>query len=346
MGQEQSIPAATPVFIGEGLYGAVYSLPNGKVLKRGKLLRTYPSATDDNTQTDLWREMRAYDWIDLIKTSGFQGFFARRFSINIIKDSIFIPREKWFKEFKHTTNTHESELDEYRRIQDRIQWPYTYDLVIENKGRAFDFGNFNDKQRLFYVIQLLKISQFMLSQNVVHTDLHKQNLLIQPNGDIALIDYGEMHFKGSKEFDDAIREHMMEFQITALMSDSDNFYKLEDNQPREQMTTQDQRIGYFFEHEPVLLEQLKMIAIKIGYGNPIPTYAQYIKDKREPFLIVSFAYDATKLNDPVGFIKMMNFHSTSQLHSWFTFDFISVIYTNLGHIDKAIEKFETYYKIT
>jgi serine/threonine protein kinase len=339
MGQEQSTPA-NPIFIGEGLYGAVYLLSDGQVLKKGKLKKTYPFVTDDNTQTDLWREMQAYDWIDSIESTGYQQFFARRSSIRIFKDSSFIPREKWFKEFKQTASTHQSEIDEYKRVQERMIWPYTYNLVIENKGKAFDFGNFNDGQRLLYVIQLLKISRFMLSQGVVHTDMHKQNLLVQPNGNLALIDYGEVHFKGSKEFDDAIREHMMELQITALMSDSDNFYQLEDNQPREQMTTHDQRIRYFFKHEPQLVSRLQQITDQIGYGNPVTTYTNYIKENREPFLIISFAYDATKLTDRQGFLKMMNFPQSSQVHSWFTFDFLDVIYTNLGHIDKSIQTFE------
>ena len=317
-----------------------------KLLKKGKLKKTYPSTTDDNTETDLWREMRAYDWIDSIESTGYQRFFARRYDITIFKDSVFIPREKWFNEFKQTTSTQDREISEYKRVQERMRWPYTYNLVIENKGKAFDFGNFNDGQRLLHVIQLLKIAQFMLSKGVVHTDMHKQNLLVQANGDLALIDYGEVHFQGSKEFHDAIHEHMMELQITALMSDSDNFYQLEDNQPREQMTTQNQRIDYFFNHEPKLLARLKQITDQIGYGNPVPTYAKYIRENREPFLIVSYAYDATKLLDPQGFLKMMNFPPSSQLHSWFSFDFLDVIYTNLGHYDKAIQKFESYYQLT
>jgi hypothetical protein len=180
----------------------------------------------------------------------------------------------------------------------------------------------------------------MLSEGVVHTDMHKKNILMQADGRVALIDYGEIHFRGSKEFEEAVREHMMEMQITALMSDSDNFYMLEDRQQPAEATTQDQRIDYFFKNEPVLLAKLKIMLRATGFnGEPAAMYSQYLKEKKEPFLIISFAYDATKLYDPRGFLKMMNFRPDAHLHSWFTFDDLDIIYRNLGNIDKMISEF-------
>ena len=50
-----------------------------------------------------------------------------------------------------------------------------------------------------------------------------------------------------------------------------------------------------------MLPSAKQITDQIGYGNHVPTYAKYIREKREPFLIISYAYDATKLLDPQVF---------------------------------------------
>lgn len=338
MGASVSYPSSN--LIGEGLFGSVYHTPGSdRVIKRGKLKTMYPVL--DDQKTDLWRELRAYDWVDSIETTSFQRFFARRFSCLITKDSTFRPLEAFMREHSQPTDLTSRERTTYEKITERTSWPYTYDLTVEYKGRPFVASDLaSGREKMTYLIELLEVMQFMNIQGVIHTDMHKGNLLRQPDGHLALIDYGEMHFSGSVEYYKAFREHMMELQLTGLMSDSENFYKLEDAQPELEATTQDERISYFFANQPRLVDKLRKMCARIGYGDPESEYWSAVEAGEEPFLVVSFVYDSMKLTSAPGFAQMMNLPIDCERHSWFSYDKLEVVYNNLGDIPEMIRIFK------
>jgi hypothetical protein len=341
MGAAESRRPPENAVIGEGAFGVVYLKPDGNVMKKGK-----QDVTLIEEHTQLGREMRAFDWIDHMEDKQMQSFFARRLDFHICRDNTFTVPLTWARARfeKMDSDFHSVPLEErdflvqMRRDTDmRNKWLFTYELTRENKGRAIDSGMIDSKKAYKALVQVLRVIQFMTQHDWAHVDLHRGNFLIQPNGDIALIDYGEMYTKGDDKWLYIKREYLMLVQLVGLMIDIDNNFSIEGKQPAQNITSIENRVDFALRQEDVR-DKLLAVCDSVNYADPI---GRVTASPRECDLLISLLFDTMKAKHPDRFRIMMGFPPDASVHTWFQWRDIENIYDHLDDIPGAITHFES-----
>jgi hypothetical protein len=335
--------------IGEGSHGKVYTRKGGVVVKKGKQKTLMPDST-----TDFGRELRAYTWIDSLSddpkiatpyTIKMQSAFARALTYQIYRDNTFthissINADKLYLLSTNPDAFTEDEKIYLRRYEkeaaEKNAWPYTYELSIEDKGHPIDYSLVTPKTMTKAIIQLLRVIRFMQDQDVVHIDLHLGNIVIQPNGDIALIDYGEMYVTGEHVFYTAAKEHTMLTQVVGMMTDIENTFRIEAQQPVKNLTSPQKRIQAALAL-PDVRAKLLSVSASIEYPHPI---SRVLTEETAASFAYSLLLDMTKAKHPEKFKELMGFAPSAELHTWFKWEDIEVIYDNLKDIPAIIRYFE------
>jgi len=336
-----SSPQRGPEKIGEGLYGVVYRNSDGSLTKKQKLKGSIPEKN-----TDLWRELRAYDWIDTIKDARFKNFFAVRISYTIHLDQEYKHMPDWIKIREERIRSDPDSVpdgdknwiaDNLKEISKSNAFPYTCDLVIQNKGRAPSPANADPTRVHKALRQALEIIDYMQKEEVIHSDLHIMNFVIQPSGDIALIDYGSVHLRDDDFYQKHKAEHLMMAQITSMMVDVGNNFEIEESlKDARSVTTIEQRITTALsvgDNE----EFLKAACEKIGYANPIS------KARNNPGnhdLVVSILLNRTKVRYPEQFKAMMGWPAAVILHSHVSADMLDFVYMHISDIPEIVRHFQ------
>jgi hypothetical protein len=221
------------------------------------------------------------------------------------------------------------------------KWPYTYELVLENKGRRLDLLRVTPQKMARGLIQILSMIKFMQDQQVAYLDWHVGNLVTLTGDDLTLIDYGEVYMEGDTQYAEALREHTMLIQVVGMMTDINNTFQIQSEQPPSRLTSAQKRITFALSFDDIRLKLLS-IAAKIGYKDPI---VRVLKEEADAYFAYSFLLDAMKIRHPGRFAEMMGFEESAQrkLHTWFEWDDVEVIYDNLTDIPTAIAHFTRKY---
>lgn len=328
------------ILIGEGSHGKVYTRKGGLVVKKGKQKTLLA-----DPKTEFGRELRAYTWIESISDASIQAMFARAIRYEVYRDATFMHIPTYITRQLEALNKNPAAFTEegtrsLRQYESegraKSAWPYTYELLIEDKGHPIDYSLVTPRLMIGAFVQLLKIIQFMREQHVVHLDLHLGNIVIQRNGDIALIDYGEMYEAGDAEYTEALREHTMLTQVVGMMTDIENTFKVEGEQPPENLTSTQKRIQAALAL-PDVRAKLLAVSSSIGYVDPVSRVL--IEEKDAPFAY-SFLLDMTKAKHTQIFKEIMGFSPSSHMHVWFKWEDIEAVYDNLLDIPAIIRHFE------
>lgn len=322
-------------FVAEGMYGAVYRTADGTLLKRQKMKASMPE-----THTEVWREMRAYDWIDSLDEDVMQHFFCRRkwYIVRLDRTYSRIPAKLLQQE--KSINRDESEWARSRLadISTRNAYPYVMEMYIEDKGRPLNKITAKDapKDVVYRVLaQCTRIIAFMQHRGVIHADLHAGNVVIQPNGDVALIDYGEFFFRGDPEYKTHEEEHTMMMQFSGSMIDIENNFDVEEKFP-ENLTTMQTRVERALQI-PRMTDRLLDISKRSGYGDPL----EKAKDPTAHDFVVSVLFNLAKVANPKEFKAMMGYPSSAALHSFVSEVDLIFVYTNLRDIGRVAAYFDS-----
>jgi len=353
MGSSTSAPVVEEdTFLAEGSLGKVYLQGDGTVLKRGK-----QKTLQDGPSTEIGRELRAYAWIDTIPVeSEMHASFAHALQYKVFRDTTFTHVQTQHANDMEKIDTFPKEVaDKFRRyhatIEDRNSWPYTYELVMENKGRRIDHSQVTPANMRRGLIQILKIIEFFKKNEIEYDDFHLGNILISegpegpegPEGQpgIALVDYGELYMKGDSEYEPSKREHTMMIQLVGIMTDINNTFAMEATSDPSQQTTVDKRIKYALAVDDVR-KKILQVTSKVSYRDPV---SRVLLEGADTNLVYSMLLDIMKVKHPARFVEMMGFSSsTTPLHTWFEWDQVEVIYDNLNDVPAAIRHFENEYK--
>jgi hypothetical protein len=347
MGSSASAPVVEEeTFIAEGSLGKVYLQGDGNVLKRGK-----QKTPQDGPSTEIGRELRAYAWIDTIPAeSEMHAHFAHALQYRVFRDKSFTHVQAQHASDMEKIDTFPKEVaDKFRQYQatldERNSWPYTYELVIENKGRRIDHSQVTPANMRRGLIQILKIIEFFKKNEIEYVDFHLGNILVRegPEGqsEVALVDYGEFYMKGDEEYEPSKREHTMMIQLVGMKTDINNTFAMEATSDPSQQTTVDKRIKYALAVDDVR-KKILQVTSKVSYRDPV---SRVLLEGADANLVYSMLLDIMKVKYPARFIEMMGFSSsTTPLHTWFEWDQVEVIYDNLNNVPAAIRHFENEYK--
>lgn len=337
MGATASLPY-NPVLAGEGLYGAVYRNRDGSLTKKVKVPSTVPS-----NDSELYRELKAYDWIDTINDPIMIEFFARRLHFCVRTDITYKHVPKFLADrlyqLEHAphrvTDEDKKWLTEQKNILSKTNgYRYVCEIVMEDKGRAINPKLITPAKLLKAVAQAFTIVHFMQQHKVIHSDLHVGNFLIQPTGDIALIDYGEVHMKGDAKYDDFEKEHVMVMQLSNLMVDISNNFEIEEKiGDVSGVTTLQQRCAYALAI-PEMAQFFTQVCNSVDYDQESATKDPYNHD-----FLVAVLFNSMKVLHPAEFKTMMGWPSNVVLHSYFSADDITFVYTHIRDIPAIIRYF-------
>jgi len=345
MGATTSTEIKPDSFVAEGSNGKVYMQADGNVLKRGK-----QKTLQEGSENDIGRELRAYKWIDTIPPeSEMYASFAHVISYKVTRDSSFVhvPSEH-AKDMERIDTFPKDVADHFRRYQavleERNRWPYTYELVVENKGRRIDHSRVTPKRMLKGIIQILKIINFFKNNEIEYDDFHLGNVLIvntpQDEPTVALVDYGELYMKGDKEYEFSRREHIMMIQLVGMMTDINNTFSMEAHSDPSKIMSVEKRVKYALAVDDVR-KKILQVTSKIGYKDPI---SRVLLEGTDANLVYSMLLDIMKVKYPARFIEMMGFDPHSKMHTWFEWNHVEVIYDNLTDIPAAIAHFTREYE--
>jgi serine/threonine protein kinase len=329
-----------PEKIGEGLYGCVYRNPDGTLTKRQKIRNPIPEKN-----TSVWRELRAYDWIDTILDKEMKKFFAVRFchTIRLYPEYNFMPN--WFKlrmdiinKNPDSVSTCEKEFvsHNFKKMSISNDFPYICDIVIQDKGREPVLKNEDPVNIKKFFFQAFSIINFMQNNNVIHSDIHSGNFLIQQSGDIALIDYGSFHLIDDEFYDMHKKEHIMIAHMTSIMIDTDNSCDVEESiEDATLITTLEQRITTALSIGDNW-KFLESVCAKIGYDDPIvkATNAPHKHD-----LVVAILLNRTKVRYPEDFKRTMGWPKHVKLHSYVDADTLDFVFMNMDNIPAILQIF-------
>lgn len=343
-----STEAEPDAFIAEGSIGKVYMQGDDAVLKRGK-----QKTIQDDTSTEIGRELRAYKWIDTISAeSGMSKHFAHVVSYKVYRDESFVhvPAQHAL-DMERIDTLPQDVAAHFRRYQatldERNAWPYTYELVVENKGRRIDHSRVTPKNMRAGIIQVLQIIEFFKKNEIEYDDFHLGNILLSKGPDgapddepsVALVDYGELYMKGDKEYETSKREHTMMIQLVGMMTDINNTFSMEYHSSPSQLTPTEKRVRYALAVDDVR-KKILQVTSRVGYRDPI---SRVLLEGIDANLVYSMLVDIMKVKHPARFVEMMGFSAHTQMHTWFEWDQVEVIYDNLNDPSGAISHFQKEY---
>lgn len=325
--------------VGEGLYGAVYRNTDGSLTKKLKMSSTVPSV-----DSGVFRELRAYDWIDTIDNPAMLKFFARRLHFCVRTDRTYTHVPRFFtdrlstlEKTPHRVTQEDTKwlLETKQKLAEVNSYPYVYEIVMQDKGRPLNPALITPQKLKKAIGQAFRIVHFMQQQEVIHSDLHTGNFVMQSTGDLALIDYGEVHMKGDAKYASFLAEHVMLMQLTSMMVDITNNFDIEGNlADASQVTTLEQRCAYALSiSEMATLFTLVCASVKYDWETAI-------KDPYNHDFLVAVLFNSMKVMHPTDFKKMMGWPDNVVLHIYFGADDIRFVYLHLGNIPAIIQYFE------
>ena len=322
------------VFVAEGMYGAVYRTGDGSLLKRQK---TKTSMIEPHTS--VWREMRAYDWIDSLDGNTMQNVFCcrRRYTVRHDQTYAWVPMELLKQEKSNSVIAREWAKGRRAEIDIMNKYPYVLDLYIEDKGRPLNMANARASpnhvvRRIF--AQCVRIIAFMQNQGVIHADLHAGNVVVQPSGRIALIDYGEFFFRGDPEYKTREEEHTMMMQLSGAMIDIENNFDIEEGFS-ENITAIQTRVDRALQISG-MTDRLADISGRAGYDDPL----EKAKDPNAHDFVVSVLFNLAKVANPKEFKAMMGYPPSAVLHSFVSEADLMFVYTHLRDLDSVAAYFD------
>lgn len=340
------VSTQTPTFpqkIGDGLYGVVYATGDNTVTKKQKVM-----AATLTPYTEAWRESRAFDWIDTITDPKMKSFFACRIRQIITHDTAWTHVPEFYNERMAVFDTATPEDQRWLTasgalLAERNAYQYVHEVVMERKGRPVQKNLATPAKINKAIVELLTVIHFMQRAGVVHTDMHAGNIVMQENGSIALIDYGDVYLSDDPEYGRRVEEHVMMSQFIGMCIDIHNNFDIEErlaNAPeviRSKVTTMEQRIDTALNTDGVQYFLTK-VCDGLKYTDPVGK-ARAAPIKHD--LVVCVLFDWMKLNHPSEFKKMMGWPATSELHSWIRVTDLEFIFMNMGDLPALIQYFKT-----
>lgn len=340
-----STPTPTPhpaqLKIGDGLYGVVYANSDNTVTKKQKL------KTDTlKPGTEAWRESRAFDWIDTIIDPRMQRFFAQRIKQITTHDpawthlpKFYIDRVAVLKVSPERVSAEDTAwlTEATVLLEERNAYPYVHELTMERKGRPIDKQLITPAKINRAIVELLTVIHFMQQAGVMHTDIHAGNIVMQADGAIALIDYGEFYFKGDPTYEKHAREHVMVSQFVGMCIDIINNFEIEEAlDDASSVNPIERRVDTALETGD-MADFLTRVCTTLSYTYPID------KARNAPRmhnLVVCVLFDRMKLKYPDDFKRMMGWPATSVLHSWITLEDLEFVLMHMGDLPAVIAYFE------
>lgn len=348
MGAAQSSPAtaptpspSAPVKIGEGLFGVVYATGDTVVTKKQKI-----PTSNLGPHTEAWKEARAFDWIDSIRDKQMQRFFARRIRQVITYDPSWKHMPKFYVERVAVMTSAPDRVTQEDKewltrttamLQEHNAYAYVHEVSMECKGRRIQKDLITRAKLNKGIVELLTVIHFMQQQGVMHSDIHPGNIVIQPDGSIALIDYGDIYFKGDLTYERHAAEHLMMMQFVGTCTDVTSNFEIEEAlEDATAVTDIFQRVATALETGD-MANFLEDMCDKLSYSNPV---GKARTDPRMHDLVVCVLFDRMKLKYPAEFKRMMGWPDTSVLHSWITREDLDFVFMHMSNLPTVIEYFK------
>lgn len=156
--------------IGRGVWGTVYRMDGGVVLKRFKVLPGDMAALDEVAHLGLLEQLPQGERARFCLLVGF-----RLYTSPFVHD----PDAETLAHLDEATRA---------RLAALAASPWTADLRLSDKGRPLGPGDAARKYEI--MAELLRAVRSLAALDMSHNDIHPGNVVVAPDGQVALIDFG------------------------------------------------------------------------------------------------------------------------------------------------------------